>query len=109
MRWKLFIKEYLPDLQYIKGTHNVVANALSWLDISDKPLKDTTKAFLGLMDCFVKTKTAKEIEDFQPLNYQQLQKAQQKDRTLMKLLKVDKQHTVKWGSNARIKIMNPFY
>jgi hypothetical protein len=29
MRWQLYIEEYLPELQYIKGTHNVVANALS--------------------------------------------------------------------------------
>ena len=84
MRWRLYIEEYSPDLQYIKGTHNVVADALSRLDISEEPLKDTTEAFLGLMDCFVKTKTTKEIEDFQPLNYQQLQKAQQQDKTLMK-------------------------
>ena len=38
----------------------------------------------------MKTRTAKEIEDFQPLHYQQLQKAQQNDKTLMKLLKDDK-------------------
>jgi hypothetical protein len=34
MRWRLYIEEYLPELQYIKGTHNVVADAL------------------GLMECF---------------------------------------------------------
>ena len=29
MRWRLYIEEYSPDLQYIKGTHNIVADALS--------------------------------------------------------------------------------
>jgi hypothetical protein len=29
MRWRLYIEEYSPDLQYIKGTHNVVTDALS--------------------------------------------------------------------------------
>ena len=31
MRWRLFIEEYSPDLQYIKGENNVVADALSRL------------------------------------------------------------------------------
>jgi RNase H-like domain found in reverse transcriptase len=31
MRWRLFIEEYSPDLQYIKGENNVVADALSCL------------------------------------------------------------------------------
>jgi hypothetical protein len=29
MRWRLYIEEYSPELQYIKGTHNVLADALS--------------------------------------------------------------------------------
>jgi hypothetical protein len=29
MRWRLYIEEYSPELQYIKGTHNVVADALN--------------------------------------------------------------------------------
>src|SRR6478609_2930234 len=37
MRWRLYIKEYSPDLQYIKGEHNVVADALSRLKMDDKP------------------------------------------------------------------------
>ena len=35
MRWRLNIEEYSPDLQYIKGTHSVVTDALSQLDISE--------------------------------------------------------------------------
>jgi RNase H-like domain found in reverse transcriptase len=31
MRWRHFIEEYSPDLQYIKGENNVVADALSRL------------------------------------------------------------------------------
>jgi hypothetical protein len=37
MRWRLYIEEYSPELQYIKGTHNVVADALSQLDIMKHP------------------------------------------------------------------------
>ena len=81
MRRKLCIEEYSPDLQYVKGIHNVVADALSRLDIANEPVRGSTETFLGLMDCFIKSTTTKEIEDFQPLNYQQLQKAQLSDKT----------------------------
>src|SRR5688500_7684988 len=32
MRWRLYIEEYFPDLQYIKGENNIVADALSRLN-----------------------------------------------------------------------------
>ena len=65
MRWRLYIEEYSPDLTYIKGTHYIVTDALSRLDIKTTPLVDTQKTFLGLMDCFAKEQ---EDDDFHPLN-----------------------------------------
>jgi RNase H-like domain found in reverse transcriptase len=47
MRWRLYIEEYSPDLQYIKGTQNVVANALSRLEINETPFENTEAKFLG--------------------------------------------------------------
>jgi hypothetical protein len=41
MRCILYIEEYSPDLQYIKGTHNVVADALGCLEIKETPFEDT--------------------------------------------------------------------
>jgi transposase InsO family protein len=35
MRWRLVLEEFGPDLQYIKGEKNIVADALSRLDIDD--------------------------------------------------------------------------
>jgi len=32
MRWRLVLEEYGPELRYIKGEHNIVADALSRLD-----------------------------------------------------------------------------
>jgi hypothetical protein len=52
MRWRLYIEEYSPDLQYIKGTQNVLADALSCLEIKETPFEDTEESFLGLMECF---------------------------------------------------------
>jgi hypothetical protein len=34
MRWRLVL-EYGPELRYIKGEHNIVADALSRLDLDD--------------------------------------------------------------------------
>ena len=89
MRWRLYIEEYSPDLQYIKGTHNVVADALSRLDIMETPFEDTQESFLGLMECFAKEP---EGSDFHPLNYQHLKIAQEKDKTLMKILRIKDTH-----------------
>ena len=35
MRWRLILEEFGPELKYIKVENNVVANALSRLEISD--------------------------------------------------------------------------
>src|SRR6185295_7568409 len=37
MRWRLYIKEYSPDLQYIKGENNAAADALSQLKMDLDP------------------------------------------------------------------------
>ena len=93
MRWRLYIEEYSPDLQYIKGTSNVVADALSRLDKEDTPLEDTQESFLSLMECFAKKPVN---DDFHPLNYRHLKIAQDKDKTIMKHLKAkDTQYVLK--------------
>ena len=84
MRWRLYIEEYSPDLQYIKGTHNVVADALSRLEMEETPFQDTEESFLGLMECFARNP---ESDDFHPLNYQHLKIAQNRDKTILKILK----------------------
>ena len=81
MRWKLYFEEYSPDLQYIKGTNNVVANALSHLEMIETPFENTKETFLGIMECFA---TKSDTNDFHPLNYQQLKIAQEKDKTIQK-------------------------
>ena len=112
----MYIEEYSPNLQYIKGTENVVADALSRLDRNDKPLSDekedfflayalsrldrtetpiddTKESFLALMDCFAKESDA---SDYSPLNYQMLKVGQEKDKTIMRYLKDEsKQYVLK--------------
>jgi hypothetical protein len=45
MRWRLYIEEYSPDLRYIKGVKNVVANALSRLDKDDMVPEDSLESY----------------------------------------------------------------
>jgi RNase H-like domain found in reverse transcriptase len=47
MHWCLYIEEYLPELEYIKWAHIVVADALSRLDMNETPISDTQESFLG--------------------------------------------------------------
>jgi hypothetical protein len=84
---EMYIEEYSPDLQYIKGTHNVVADTLSCLEIKETPYEDTQESFLGLMECLGKKADTDELH---PLNYQQLKNAQDKDKTIQKILKMPK-------------------
>jgi RNase H-like domain found in reverse transcriptase len=40
MRWRLLLEEYGPELHYIKGEHNIVADALSRLDMVKEPITE---------------------------------------------------------------------
>jgi hypothetical protein len=35
MRWRLIIEEFGPEFRHIKGKHNLIADALLWLDLDD--------------------------------------------------------------------------
>ena len=35
MRWRLILGDFGPDLKYIKGENNVIADSLSRLEVSD--------------------------------------------------------------------------
>ena len=88
MRWRLILEEYNPDLQYIKGENNIVADALSrlpMLDLDPSPMKMEQFAF--------------EDEDLPPdafpLNYKTLMTHQQQDETLLQKAKANKQYALK--------------
>jgi hypothetical protein len=41
LRWKLIIKEYGPNLIYVKGHKNIIADALSRLPIFEVPMDES--------------------------------------------------------------------
>jgi hypothetical protein len=94
MRWRLFIEEYSPDLRYIKGEDNVVADALSRLpkelaklDRVETPLEESMEAFYTIMDCLAKEKES--TIDHHPLSYATLDTAQQACPDIKKELRKD--------------------
>ena len=90
MRWRLYIEEYSPDLQYIKGENNVIAGALSRLDCEDTtPQMEayTTDEMHSDWYCYAKEE---KTYDSHPLSYEKLKKAQQADKQLLKTVDMDK-------------------
>ena len=66
MRWRLFIEEYSPNLRYIKGSHNVVADALSRLPKNmESVLDNSLESYYTIMECQA---TATLNYDFHPIS-----------------------------------------
>jgi len=82
MRWRLLLEEFGPQLTHIKGANNIVADALSWLDISEEDFSQD--AFNGELAA-----DADEFPDEFPLSYKEIAYRQGKDKALQKKLNID--------------------
>ena len=109
MRWRLICEEYGPKLEYIKGQKNVVADALSRLDL-EPPVESecdptvlehpTTRA---LAEAFGHTRDEEHESDI-PVSFKLIQKEQQTDKSLLqKARKSDKYqiHSFRGGGKDR--------
>ena len=89
MRWRLVLEEYSPELRYIKGEQNIVADALSRLDLLDE--KDQVTEQMSTKD--IADLFAGEIGiDFPnnfPLSYREIEHRQKDDAEIKKLRKKD--------------------
>ena len=86
MRWRLILEEFGPELKYIKGNDNVVADALSRLEIlphSIPPTEASMADHFGLEEDDLPP-------DVFPLNYKTLMIHQQQDKALFKLTETNK-------------------
>jgi hypothetical protein len=89
MCWRLFIEEYAPNLQYIKGVHKVVADALSRLPFPDDgPVEEALVTTEIMIDRFCYD-IEEQNYDAHPLSFSILDKAQRLDKTLMIALQLD--------------------
>ena len=88
LRWRLYIEEYSPKILYIKGEKNVVADALSRLELKDIPQgSPTLESFYAIFEAWNTDKA--DLYTKHPLTYKQLQIAQLKDKAIKKILHMD--------------------
>ena len=101
MRWRMVLEEYNPELVYIKGPDNIVADALSRLDLLPDE-KDSTQE-LNLFE-WLHLELEEWPEDSFSLHWALIQREQKKDSQLLDAIKklkdykvnvIDGQHTRK--------------
>ena len=107
-RWRLLLEEFGPEVVWIKGVHNTVADAISRLDYG--PVKDVNQNWMTFTKCwnfysqevtsaeapkyedsmnFVFANTQEE-ESIYPLTVSEIAEAQKEDADLKQLAKADK-------------------
>ena len=87
MRWCLILEEFGPELKYIKGENNVVANPLSRLEMSDN------QEILNISEIYFYND--KDLpESAYPIYYHDIAKAQETDAKLQQKLVSHKDYTL---------------
>jgi hypothetical protein len=90
MRWHLILEEYSPELIYLPGKKNIVADALSRLDINNNEISSKTLSETLAMDnakLFGEDTLEQHIFS---VNLKLIQQEQQKDKQLLQTVKLDK-------------------
>ena len=107
LRWRLVLEEYGPELKYIKGEHNIVADALSRLEITREedrePEQPVSQAYMAEHFGLDKSDLP---EDAYPLRYKTIAKYLEKDKELH-LLKKNKDYkvTIFHGGGKEYKLL----
>ena len=100
IRWRLIIEEYGPELQYVEGPKNVVADALSRLGLKDNPeFKDKLEQCLFYEEQIMSLQDHVPIKSM-PIDLEYIKQHQDDDKVLKHLLKKDKRFHLKtfsWG------------
>ena len=89
MRWRLLIEEFGPELEYIKGQKNIVADALSRLDIAPSKTASTYEQLMtSNAECYASEVTLPST--VYPVSFQLINKFQNEDTKLQQILKDEK-------------------
>ena len=87
MRWRLILEEFGPELKYIKGENNIVADALSLIEISDN------QEILNIFELYGYDEKDL-LERACPIRYHDIAKAQETDAKLQQKLVSHKDYTL---------------
>lgn len=106
MRWRLIIEEFNPELIYIKGERNIVADALSRLDIESSSTPEFQPGGVSgsnltaveenhaMHEYYGNTDEDLPLNAF-PLRFKEIQKAQQSDSELLDKLKYNNKYSIR--------------
>ena len=83
MRWRMVLEEYDPELVYIKGPDNIVADALSRLDLI--PEEEEPTGHLNLWQ-WLHLEQEELPDDAYPLRWSLIQREQEKDQRLQQAI-----------------------
>jgi hypothetical protein len=99
-RWRLLLEEYGPEIIYIKGIHNTVADAISRLEIIPRTLKQEKQNWMIRTKLWCRTKCSHKMEkdeifnyvfahrnddkEIFPLTVEEIAQAQKKDKSIQK-------------------------
>jgi len=92
MHWRLLLEEFGPKLTYVKGANNIVADALSRLEIAEEEF--SAKGFTNELA----NELANEEEEFPtgyPLSYKEIAFRQTKDRALQNKFRIQPELHIK--------------
>ena len=81
MRWRLLLEEFGPELVYIKGSKNIVADALSRLPLTEDSVQEL-KTFEEVTLYNAEITKQDEFENY-PLKYKTILKHQKEDKELL--------------------------
>ena len=87
MHWRLILKEFGPELKYIKGENSIVSDALSSLEMTDNQDILNINEFYGCDN-------ADMPDSAYPIRYHDIAKAQKTDAKLKQKLVSHKEYTI---------------
>ena len=87
MRWRLILEEYNPDLRYIRGEHNIVADALSRLEMLEPHEQQTEQlCAIEIAELYASEEGIDFPEDF-PISYNEIEHRQKEDAQIRNFLR----------------------
>ena len=107
MRWRLILEEYGPELIYVKGQNNIVADALSRLDLKKESILESTQSTMNMAEIFG-LDSSDHDDTALPIQFKNILLHQQKDKKLLKEFTHSKcKYTIKTfqGANSQIKLI----
>ena len=96
VRWQMLLEEYGPTVQHIQGEKNIVTDALTRLELSQKQHDEIQDTKVTTQLSYVNQTDLNEVlEEVFPMSPKEIKSHQRKDARLMKSLEEHKEYQLK--------------